>query len=73
MVIDRRGIRVDKRAINSYNEGMRNANRWKVALWLVPTVDLTPFGEPLARLGFASSTFRWFASFSPTLIGDEGS
>ena len=37
---------------------MANANPRKVALWLAPKEDLTPFGEPLARLGFDSPTFR---------------
>ena len=52
---------------------MKNANPRKVALWLVPKEDLTPFGEPLARLGFDSPTFRWFASDNVTLIGPKGS
>ena len=52
---------------------MKNANPRKMALWLVPKEDLTPFGEPLARLGFDSPTFRWFAFDNVTLIGPKGS
>ena len=37
----------------------------------MPKEDLTPFGEPLARLGFDSPTFRWFAHFKHRPMGLE--